>query len=87
MNEALTYLYYIYDKFVDLVFNRLEIANNISIGWIIVSVIIFSILIRSILNLPRGMSSFEKFRPHVYESWGYKDGKFHESITRSRRIR
>lgn len=67
MNEALTYLYYIYDKFVDLVFNRLEIANNISIGWIIISVIIFSILIRSILNLPRGMGSFDKFREHEYK--------------------
>lgn len=67
MNEALAYLYYIYDKFVDLIFNRLEISNSVSIGWIIVSVIIFSILIRSVLNLPRGMSSFDKFREHEYK--------------------
>lgn len=55
MTEALGYLYYIYDKFIDLVFNRLEITENVSIGWVIISVMLFSMLIRSILNLPRGV--------------------------------
>lgn len=64
MNQALTYLYYIYDKFINLVFNQLEIAQNVSVGWIIVAVIIFAMLIRNILNLPRSMGSFDKFRDH-----------------------
>lgn len=83
MSEALAYLYYIYDKFVDLIFNRLEISNNVSIGWIIVSVIIFSILIRSVLNLPRGMSSFDKFREH---EWKVNTGNGVQYVSK-RRIR
>lgn len=55
MNEALSYLYYIFDKFVDFVFNGLEIAENVSVGWIAISCILFSLIIRSILNIPRGV--------------------------------
>lgn len=55
MSEALTYLYYIFDKFVDFVFNGMEIATNVSVGWIAISVVLFSLLIRSILNIPRGI--------------------------------
>lgn len=55
MTEALNYLYYIYDSFLDFVFNQMEIANNVSIGWIAIVVILFGLMIRSILNLPRGI--------------------------------
>lgn len=56
MADALQYLYYIYDKFVDFVFNTMAIDNGITYGWIILSIVIFSIMIRSILNLPRGIN-------------------------------
>ena len=56
MNQALTYLYYIFDKFVSFVFNDMEIATNVTFGWVAVSVILFSLMIRSILNVPRSVS-------------------------------
>lgn len=55
MSEALEYLYYIYDKFVYFVFNTMAIDTGITYGWIVISIFIFSILIRSVLNLPRGI--------------------------------
>lgn len=63
MSEALTYLYYIFDKFVDFVFNVMSIENGVTFGWIVISIFIFSILIRSVLNLPRGI----RFRRHKDE--------------------
>lgn len=56
MNEALTYLYQIYAGFVNLVFNTFEISNGVSIGWILVSVTVFGILINTILNIPKSGS-------------------------------
>lgn len=56
MNEALNYLYYIYNKFLNLVFNQMQIASGVTVGWIMISIFVFGIMIRSILNLPRGVS-------------------------------
>lgn len=56
MSEALNYLYYIYDSFIDFVFNTMTISDNVSVGWIAIVVILFGIMIRSILNLPRGIN-------------------------------
>lgn len=67
MNEALQYLYYIYDKFIVFVFDTMEISPNVSIGWIALSVMLFGLLIRSILNIPRQMGSFDKFRAHTWD--------------------
>lgn len=56
MNEALNYLYYIYDKFLDLVFNQFALfGDNVTVGWIAISVIVFYVLIGSILNIPKRM--------------------------------
>lgn len=63
MNEALSYLYYIFDKFVNFVFNEAYIAPTVSIGWIAVSVIVFSMLISSILNLPHSIGKFSSTMP------------------------
>lgn len=81
MNEALTYLYYIFDKFVNLIFNQLEIAQNVSVGWIIIVIIIFAMLIRNILNLPRSMGSFDKFREH---EWRVDTGKGIQHVRKQR---
>lgn len=56
MAEALSYIYYIFDSFVDLLFNRLELFSNVSVGWILISISLFALLIRSVLNLPKGIN-------------------------------
>lgn len=66
MNEALTYLYYIYDKFIVFVFDTMEIFDGVTVGWIVISLILFGLIIRSVLNVPRQMGSFDKFREHTY---------------------
>lgn len=66
MNEALIYLYYIYNKFIVFVFDTMEIAHNVSFGWIAISVMLFGLIIRSVLNIPKQMGSFDKFREHTY---------------------
>lgn len=58
MTEALNFIYYIYDKFVDLVFNRLEFFNNVTVGWVAVGCFIFGILIKSLLALPRSAPTY-----------------------------
>lgn len=54
MNDAIEVFYYIFSKIYNLLFNSIQIAEGVSLGWILVTVIIFGILIRSILNLPAG---------------------------------
>lgn len=59
MNEALNYIYYCYDKFINFIFNTCDFGNGITIGWIIISVFVFNILISNILAVPtksQGMS-------------------------------
>ena len=70
MNQALTYLYYIFDSFIDLVFNRIEIAQNVSIGWIMISIILFGLIIRSVLNLPKGISLHKTSSTTYYNKYG-----------------
>lgn len=53
MTDALNFLYYIYDKFINLVFNQLEFFTNVTVGWVAVGCLIFGILIKSLLALPR----------------------------------
>ena len=55
MAQALNYLYQIYQQFIGFVFNDMEIAPNVTFGWIAISVIVFGILINSILNIPKGI--------------------------------
>lgn len=86
MNEALTYIRYIFNKFVGFVFDDMAISNNVTIGWIAISVIVFSILISSILNLPRRMASFDMFREHTYVS-NYTDSHGGKHWSQTRRFR
>lgn len=67
MSEALTYMYYTFDKFVDFVFNSMIIVPGVTFGWVSVSIILFALLIKNILNLPRSMGSFDKFRTHSWD--------------------
>lgn len=57
MAEALQIFYQIYAMLVELFFNDIEIAANVTIGWVLVTVFIFSVLLRSLLNVPRASRS------------------------------
>lgn len=54
MVECLNYFYIIFNKCLTFVFESMNF-NNVSVGWIIASVILMGMVIRSILNLPRGL--------------------------------
>ena len=54
MSEALEYIYYIFDSMFDWLFNDAELFENVTIGWVIVVCILFGMVIKSILNIPRG---------------------------------
>lgn len=53
MSEALDIIYEIYFAFIDWVFNRANFFPGISIGWVAVTVFVFSILINNILNVAK----------------------------------
>ena len=55
MSEALTYLYQIFSAFISLVFDTFELFANVTIGWVLVVIMLFGMMIGSILNLPRGV--------------------------------
>lgn len=57
MSDALEILYDIYFAFVDWIFNSAYFVPGVSIGWVAVTVFIFSVLIHSIINIARSGSS------------------------------
>lgn len=59
MNTALNYLYYCYDKLIVFIFDTCDFGGGVTIGWILISVFVFNILISNILAVPtksQGMS-------------------------------
>lgn len=52
MGEALTLLFQIYSKFIEFIFDKAEILNGVTLGWISLSVLIFSVLIKSLMAVP-----------------------------------
>lgn len=52
MNEAFELLFQIYSRFIDFVFEKAVLINGASLGWIVVSVFIFAVLIRSLMAVP-----------------------------------
>lgn len=55
MSEALQYIYYIFDKLLNWIFNDAEFFPNVTVGWVIITILLFGMVIRSILNLPRNI--------------------------------
>lgn len=55
MSQALSYLYDIYSGFINMAFNDFELFPNVTIGWIIIVILVFGIMINSILNIPKGV--------------------------------
>lgn len=56
MNEALQYFYYFISSCITFCFDNMLIAAGVSFGWVVVSVIVMGMLVRSVLNLPRGVN-------------------------------
>lgn len=59
MAEALQYLYYFYDKFINFVFNEMEFFSNVTFGWVCITCFVFGILIRNIVRLPYKSKSIQ----------------------------
>lgn len=55
MNEALGYIYYIFNKFIEWIYNEAYLFPGVSLGWIISDGVIFAMLIRSLLNIPESI--------------------------------
>lgn len=73
MSTALTYIYYIFNKCLTFVFSDMLIANNVSVGWIYISIIVFGVLVGSILNIPHRIGNFSNFGTHETVSSSYYD--------------
>lgn len=52
MNDAIEVFYYLFSKVYNLLFVTMEIAEGVTVGWVLITIIIFGIIIRSVLNLP-----------------------------------
>lgn len=57
MVNAINIVLYIFNKIIDLLFNKIQILPDVYLGWVIISVILFSIIFNSILNIPTGLIS------------------------------
>lgn len=57
MSDAITVFYYVFHKIYNFLFNQAVIETGVSVGWIFVTIVVFGLLIRSILNLPSGILS------------------------------
>lgn len=58
MNDAITLFFQIYSKFIQLVFEDLDIGESVTVGWIIVVCFVFYIVIKNILALPSRSGGF-----------------------------
>ena len=55
MIEALGYIYSIFNKFIEWIYNEANLFPGVSLGWIISDGVIFAMLIRSLLNIPQSI--------------------------------
>lgn len=58
MSDAITLFYKVLQIIVSWIFDS-EIVSGVSIGWVFVSIIAFSLLIRNILNVPKRSITFK----------------------------
>lgn len=53
MNYGVELIYYVWHKFITFIFDNALIFDGVSIGYVMLSVIVLSILIRNLLAIPR----------------------------------
>lgn len=58
MSDAISLFYQIIHILISWIFDA-EIVSGVSIGWVFVSIIVFSLLIRNILNVPKRSTTFK----------------------------
>lgn len=57
MNDGISLIYYIFNKFIIALFDTFTIAPNVSIGWIIIVIVIMSIMLSNILSVAKSSQS------------------------------
>lgn len=67
MSDAIILFYQVLQILLSWIFDA-EIVTGVSIGWVFVSIAIFGILIRSILNVPRSSNSLNISSRKGYEN-------------------
>lgn len=53
MSQAINVVFYIFNKFINLLFNEIQTIDGVYLGWVIIVVIIFGIIFNSLLNIPK----------------------------------
>lgn len=53
MNSSEDLLFYIFGKIYNIIFT-VEIAHDVKIGWVLITIALFIIIIKSVMNVPRG---------------------------------
>lgn len=53
MSDAINLVFYIFNKFINLLFNEIQILEGVYLGWVILVVILFGIIFNSLLNIPK----------------------------------
>lgn len=53
MSQAINIVFYIFNKFINLLFNEIQILEGVYLGWVIIVVILFGIIFNSLLNIPK----------------------------------
>lgn len=66
MSDAIYVFYSLYFYLLNFVFNDMTIVSGVSVGWVAITCLVFGILIRSLLAVPRAAQS------HTFRS---KDGR------------
>lgn len=61
MENAINLFNYIFQKFINMIFNDFEIQSGVTIGWVIITIILFGILINNILNIPNNVRFNKKY--------------------------
>ena len=68
MTQALNLFWYMFNKFLVLVFDDFAILPNITIGWIVISAFVLSLIMGSILNIPNNIRFNKQYEGHSIKS-------------------
>lgn len=80
MNDAIELIFYIFNKGINLFFNDLVLIEGVTLGWVLVSIMIFGILFNAVLNLPSNVSRAKyrqeqrEYRNFVKDQYANKKG-------------
>lgn len=51
---ALDFIFYVFQKFYNMLFT-VEIESGVTIGWVIITIMLFVMIISSLFNIPSGL--------------------------------